>query len=595
MKLRTRITLILLLLAIVPLIGVTWLAYHNGKNTIEKQTINHLDSTNLLKGSEFHRWINDNKRSLQELAQRPLVKEYAGILATHDASAPKYFSAKQDLLVHHLGVRLQYGGFTELFVICPGHGIILASTNSRQEGKYRDNRRYFIEGKSHTYVQSVYYSATLEQSTMVIGTPIRNETGNLIAVLAGRLNLTELSNIMEQGCSLRSTEDTYLVNTFNFFVTEPRFGQNYALRKVVRTQGVEDCLSGRDDVGFYKDYRGVPVIGAYKWLADYDLALVTEMDQSEAYAPVYRLAEQIGGITLAVIFLIGGLGLFLSHSITQPIHQLVAGAQEIGRGNLDFQVRTAAKDEIGALSRAFDEMAEKLRYNILQLEASNKELEAFAYSVSHDLRAPLRAIDGYVDILKEDYHDRIDDEGRRIMGVVQREAERMGQLIDGLLTYSRLSRVEMSVSRIDMTTLARSVYHELTTPEDRERIDFQGDSLPPAMGDPTLIRQIWVNLIANAVKFSADRNRAVIKISGKTKENELIYTIEDNGAGFDMQYVDKLFHVFQRLHSSREFDGTGIGLANVQRAILRHGGRIWAHGEPDKGATFYFTLPRKGG
>ncbi|MFP4088453.1 MAG: ATP-binding protein [Desulfobacteraceae bacterium] len=595
MKLRTRITLILLLLAVVPLIGVTWLAYHNGKNTIEKQTINHLNSTNLLKGSEFHRWINDNKRSLQELAQCPLVKEYAGILATHDASAPEYFSAKQDLLVHHLKARLQYGGFTELFVICSGHGIILASTSGRQEGKYRDNRRYFIEGKSHTYVQSVYYSATLEQSTMVIGTPIKNETGNLIAVLVGRLNLTELSDIMEQGRSLRSTEDTYLVNTANFFITEPRFGRNFALRKVAHTKGVDACLSGKDGVGFYEDYRGVPVIGAYKWLADYDLALITEMDQSEAYVPVNRLAWQIGGITLAVILLIGGLGLFLSHTITQPIYQLVAGTQEIGRGNLDFQVGTAAKDEIGTLSRAFDQMAEKLKCNILQLEVSNKELEAFAYSVSHDLRAPLRAIDGYVNILKEDYQDRLDNEGRRVMGVVQREAERMGELIDGLLTYSRLSRVEMSVSRIDMTTLARSVYHELTTPEDRERIDFQEDPLPPAMGDPTLIRQIWVNLIANAVKFSANRGRAIIKISGEVKKDELMYAIEDNGAGFDMQYADKLFHVFQRLHSAREFDGTGIGLASVQQAIHRHGGRIWAQGEPDRGATFYFTLPGRGG
>ncbi len=593
MKLRLKLTLTFVMLGISPLLVVAWLAYDNGRNTIERHITRHLTSTNILKGSELHRWFRSEKRSIEELAQRPLVIEYAAVLNGHRNSEPEFFRAKRRLLDNHLKVRLQHGGFIELFVIGSDHGMILASTNDRQEGKIREKRPYFIEGKSRTHLQPIYYSTTIEQPTMNVSTPIRTERGRLIGVLVGRLDLGELSEIMRQGNRLRRSEDTYLVNNFNFFVTEPRFGRGYALKKAVHTEGVKACISGQSGVGYYNGYRGMPVIGAYQWLEDYNLALITEVDQSEGYAPIYRLARIIAAFTLAVVLTTGFLGFFFARSITKPMRQLWTGAEEIGRGNLEYRVGTAAKDEIGGLSRAFDRMARSLRHTIRQLKASNKELESFAYSVSHDLRAPLRAIDGYVNILEEDYQDRLDDEGRRVMGVIAGEAERMGHLIDGLLTYSRLGRTEMAPARIDMRTLADSVFHELTTEKDRERIDFRLDSVPPAIGDATLIRQVWGNLISNAIKYSSGRERAVIEVRGKYREEEIEYTVEDNGAGFDMQYADKLFGVFQRLHNSREFEGTGVGLANVHRAILRHGGRIWAYGEEDKGAAFYFTLPRE--
>ena len=228
-----------------------------------------------------------------------------------------------------------------------------------------------------------------------------------------------------------------------------------------------------------------------------------------------------------------------------------------------------------------------------QLQAANKELEAFSYSVSHDLRAPLRAIDGYTRILVEDYESILDEEGKRVCGVISREARRMGQLIDDLLSFSRLGRKEMYSSKIEMRTLVVSVLNELLKEEDRERIDVHIANLPVAKGDSSLIRQVWVNLLANAIKFSSKKERAVIEVGGKTTKEELIYYLRDNGAGFEMEYANKLFGVFQRLHSESEFSGTGVGLAIVQRIIRRHGGRIWAEGAVEKGATFYFALPRK--
>jgi len=244
-------------------------------------------------------------------------------------------------------------------------------------------------------------------------------------------------------------------------------------------------------------------------------------------------------------------------------------------------------------AQAIQQLNNDLEKQAAQLQAANKELEAFSYSVSHDLRAPLRAIDGYTRILVEDYEANLDEEGKRVCGTISAEARRMGQLIDDLLAFSRLGRKEMYSSKIDMKALAVSVFNELTQEAERERIEFQIMKLPSVRGDSSLMRQVWTNLLSNAIKFTSRKERAVIEVGSKPGKDEFIYYVRDTGAGFDMEYAGKLFGVFQRLHSESEFDGTGVGLAIVQRIIRRHGGRVWAEGEVEKGATFYFALPRK--
>lgn len=227
------------------------------------------------------------------------------------------------------------------------------------------------------------------------------------------------------------------------------------------------------------------------------------------------------------------------------------------------------------------------------LEASNKELEAFAYSVSHDLRTPLRAVNSFAEILVEDYANELDDEAKRICSVIRNNSLKMGKLIDGLLNFSRLGRTELKKSQVNMHKLIETVYEELPDPQWKQKIKFTIDNkIHPVFVDEVLIKQVWVNLIENAVKFTSLSAEPVIEISSKKETNQIIYCIKDNGAGFNMQYINKLFGVFQRLHNDKEFEGTGVGLALVQRIIQRHGGRIWASGEPEKGATFYFSLPK---
>jgi signal transduction histidine kinase len=228
-----------------------------------------------------------------------------------------------------------------------------------------------------------------------------------------------------------------------------------------------------------------------------------------------------------------------------------------------------------------------------ELGAANKELESFSYSVSHDLRAPLRAIDGYSRMLQEGYAPVLDDEGKRLLSVVRESSLRMDRLIDDLLAFSRSCRQALVKQAFDTGALLREVLAELRVAEARPAAAVALGELPPSWGDRALLKQVWSNLLSNAVKYSSGKPAPRIVIAASEAAGESVYRVKDNGAGFDMRHYGKLFGVFQRLHAEKEFPGTGVGLAIVQRVVTRHGGRVWAQGRPGEGAEFFFSLPKQ--
>ncbi len=249
---------------------------------------------------------------------------------------------------------------------------------------------------------------------------------------------------------------------------------------------------------------------------------------------------------------------------------------------------------LGAFAAARDISARK-KFEA-ELGEANRELEAFSYSVSHELRSPLRAIDGFTALLAQSYGGRLDEDGRRLLGRVRWNAQRMGHLIDDLLTFARTGRTDLAFEQVDMNEAARSAFAQaVPDPAARSRISFSASGLPGARGDAALLRRVWENLLQNAVKFSARKEAPEIRVEGTARDGEAIYRVRDNGIGFDMRYADKLFGVFHRLHGVTEFEGSGVGLALVRRIVVRHGGRVWAEGEPDRGATLSFSLPLKNG
>jgi len=319
-----------------------------------------------------------------------------------------------------------------------------------------------------------------------------------------------------------------------------------------------------------------------------------------AAARVRATETQTGALAIALVALalaVTTANAFQSTRLVEErVERLRRGAERVAAGELDHRIAIAGDDELADLGRTFDAMVVRLQASYASLERSNRELEAFSYSVSHDLRAPLRHVTGFVGLLRAHAPQALDAKSQHYLDVISQAATRMGQLIDDLLTFSRMGRVEMKRGPVPLDALVGEVVRDLGPETAGREMVWDIAPLPVVEGDAAMLRQVWTNLIANAVKFSRTRTPARITIGARSGgPGEVHVFVRDNGVGFDMKYAAKLFQVFQRLHSSEEFEGTGIGLANVQRIVSRHGGRVWAEGVVDGGATFWMSLPVPGG
>jgi len=417
------------------------------------------------------------------------------------------------------------------------------------------------------FVTSIYRRAASPQiEVFAVAAPIRAPAGEVAGILVLQFSIGRFFDWLKD---LRFDQDefVYVVDRKGrvaFHSARPPvegevldYSNAPVVRKLSRgTRGVETAYDPHEDKVLVSAYAPVP---PYGWGA------VAAQPAEAAFAAKNQQLARLLAAYGAVAFL------FLS--AIYLVSRLIIARR-----------RTAEDQRLKA------ELERRVSERTAQLEAANKELEGFSYSVSHDLRAPLRAIDGFSRMLEEDHGDRLDDAARELIRVVRDNAQKMGQLIDDLLAFSRTGRKALDRADTDMSALVAEVHAGLGT--SCARAKFELAPLPRASCDAALLRQVWVNLLSNACKFSGGRAAPRIEVTGwEGDSGEKVYCVRDNGVGFDMAYYAKLFGVFQRLHSEVEFPGTGVGLAIVQRVIARHGGRVWAEAKPGEGATFFFTLP----
>jgi len=458
-SLTARLLVLFLLLAIVPLVAIGLLAYGSGRQSIAGSVEAHLESVAILKEQEMENWVKHLEHTITWGAASPQTTDDAATLAAHAVGEPEHQVA-HDSLVAEFRRLAALGHISPVLFLDSASGQIIASSDTSWEGRFRETELWFTRGRTGTYVSDIFHSLALGRPTMVIAAPVTDSDGQLLGVVAGHVDLEGLSEIMLERSGLGETGETYLVNSGNLLLTDLRSEPGAAFKKWMFTEGASRALEGESGVGLYLDYREEPVIGAYRWLEDRDMSLLAEIDQAEAFAPVVTLRNTVFGIGLVVALAVALLGIVFARTITRPVRQLVEGAEEIGRGHLDYRIEVEARDEIGQLSQAFNQMTENLQAitasrdelngEIAERERVEKELKQTLAELEDSRSAALNMMADAEQARRET--ERANEELRREIEERKRVEEALHQNVRELDVRNRIIRVFLTVPDEEMYT-----------------------------------------------------------------------------------------------------------------------------------------------
>lgn len=602
MSIRTKHILILVAFTVIPILIFSVLVFSNARNSLMAVRIAQLNNIADLKKDKIETFFHERESDIGAAQNFYIIKRNLPGFSRfiNDRAALHNSKGFQDLDRQITEFQKSYG-FINVMLANP-EGVIVYSSNKDYEPKYLGRpfpeRKTFEEGKKDIYFSDISRAQETGRFMMSAAGPLKGFDGKFIGEIIIDMDMEPIYSFLSDTTGLGNTGETLIARKEGnevLFLSRLRHDPEAALKRRASFNGriafpAQKAALGENGSGITFDYNNDQVLGAWRYISPLRWGLVTKIKASEAFEPVIRLRNLVVGIALMILALGVFAALRIAKGITGPILALQRGAEVIGSGNLDYRVGTEAKDEVGQLSRLIDSMSGNLKRGREEILQRNNELEAFSYSVSHDLRAPLRSIAGFSQVLLEDYSDKLDADGRDALDRIVAATQRMGRLIDDLLNMSRISRVDMKREKVDLSGLAARIAHRLEAsgPERQVRFSIAGDLF--AYGDESLLNVALENLLGNAWKFTAKQLQAVIEFGVAEHEGKQAYFVRDNGAGFDMAYSAKLFSPFQRLHPVGEFQGTGIGLAIVRRVVARHGGSTWIEGEVGKGATVYFTL-----
>lgn len=624
LKVPQKLVLVLMSISLVPLVASGVINYRLTKSALEQKTINALQAVTNSRASHINHSIQLRQEQAKEFAGAYLPRQ----MNETGLNAPELIQGIQN----DIDSRFYYLNLTptghyrdidkktdiKIIGVWDVHGNIVANTNHKFIGKKMPL----------DYIQKVYeygtYFGGLEkdpltaENDLILLEEIRNwESGMIVGAVSLEIEAKVLDDITSAREGLGESGETYVVDNKYRMITNSRFVKDSILKVRVNTEGVRACFQKYKAPVIYKNYLDKEVVGVVKSLPDQGWCLISEVDAAEAFAPVRAFRNRMlftGGI-LVVLILFAAYG--ASRSLTRPLLRLNQASQKVARGEYDIDLKVEGRDEIGQLTQTFNKMAKNLADITAQLEEKNKalfkhlailasqkkelrevnqELDRFVYTASHDLRAPLRGIASFATFLEEDYKQKLDATGKDYLEEIRKGATKMNALIEDLLTLSRISRIKNPYEMVDVRKLIDSVLDRIKFDIQQNRVEIVlPDQLPNICCDRIKMAEVFLNLVNNAIKFSSKEpqgDHPRVEIGYTAQGIDHVFFVKDNGIGIDPKYHEQIFGIFKRLHTDKEYEGTGAGLSIMKRIIDDHGGKVWIESQLGQGAKFCFTIPR---
>ena len=613
--LELKLIVIFLAIIVFPMIFVGIFSYSNAKKTFENTRIQELESITDLKVHKIISFFKERKNNIILVQKNPLIKSSFNDLNNNRNN----INARKEIDTYIKVLQNVYA-YANIMLINTSGKIVYSCNSDNYWPSYAiselpELKKAFIEGKKKISLSDIFVNK-FENNLfgMFISGPIYDSVGKLLGTVVFEIDMQPVYDFIQDITGLGQTGETIIVKKAGksaIYINPLRHEINAAFKeKAILTEKnslpMIEAVNGKNGSGIAVDYRDEPVIAVWQYIPDVNWGIITKIDMDEAFELIFNLRNLIFFLEFINILLGSLVILSITRSVFKPIAALHKGAQIIEKGNLDYKIGIDINDEIGEISQAFEQMSNKLKSITIsrdelkkeiekrkqieeKLKKTNTDLEQFTYMISHDLKEPLRNVGSYARLLEESYKGQLDKEADQFITFILHGVNRMNTLINDLLGYSRLSSKSSKFNLIDFENILEQTVDNLKTIINENNATINHSYLPVLAVDESQILMLVQNLISNAIKFRS-QEPPVINIKAQQKDDYYLFSVEDNGIGINNKESERIFLIFQRLHTNT-YPGTGIGLSVCKKIVEYHGGKIWVESEKDKGATFYFTIP----